>query len=542
MLSRLSRALCLFCVFAALLGIGMTKAGIAEAFSDPVTGIRAQDESEYANGALRMATQGGWLTPRFMGRYWLIKPPLLVWLAALSLKLLGISLLAFRLPVLLVGAGTTLLLFYWSEKAHSLWTAAATGLLLVSNPVWHTLSRIGYTDVFLAAAISAAMFTVWRDPQLSRSLSILSFAGAVSAGVMAKNVAGLLPVLTVILFYLLTGRRPTSGLWKVGALVLLTVAPWHIYQLWTHGRWFWTDYVQIQLLGFGLHPPVQFKEGAVPFYLKRLFLTDPVLSVLTLAALPLLVRSAWERKTEAALLLSWMLVIGAALFAFQYRNLPYLCELLPPLSLAAAGYGPLAADRRRQKVLVGVLAAAFCAKVTFGGPAWALSYSAPVPLPSAEGLHWYTGLSRSNELIAVNSDDEFSASVLPLVKIRYCFIDQTGTVLRYAPHYGFLGITVSAAQFDELDKWEPQFRERLLQWGLDSVEPVATTIVANSAAEVVRMIAAHPRSDFYLPARLWPEIGATSQTSHRIAPLASGRFFLLALKSGRATGKLLRLE
>jgi hypothetical protein len=101
---------------------------------------------------------------------------------------------------------------------------------------------------------------------------------------------------------------------------------------------------------------------------------------------------------------------------------------------------------------------------------------------------------------------------------------------------------VSAAQFEELDKWEPQFRERLLAWGLDSVEPVATTIVANSAAEVVRMIAAHPRSDFYLPASLWPEIGPTAQTGHRIAPLASGRFFLLALNSSRATGKLLRLE
>jgi hypothetical protein len=541
MLSRFSRALCLFCVFAALLGIGLTRSGIAEAFSDPVAGIRAQDESEYANGALRMATQGGWLTPRFMGRYLLIKPPLLVWLAAFSLKLLGISLLAFRLPVLLVGAGATLLLFYWSEKAHSLWTAAATGLLLVSDPLWHTLSRIGYTDVLLAAAICAAMFTAWRDPELSRTWSVAAFAGAVSVGVMAKNVAGLLPVLILALFYLLTGRRPTSALWKACALILLLVAPWHIYQLWTHGDWFWADYVQIQLLGFGLHPPVQFLEGALPFYLKRLFLTDPVLSVLALAALPLLIRSVRQRKTEAALLLAWMLVVGAALFAFQYRNLPYLCELIPPLSLAAAGYGPLAAGRR-QKVLVGVLAAAFCARVAFSGPAWALSYGAPVPLPSAEGLRWYAGLSRSNELIAVNSDDEFSASVLPLVKVRYCFIDQTGTVLRYAPHYGFLGITVSAAQFDELDKWEPRFRARMLQWGLDSAEPVATTIVATSVAEVVRMIAAHPRSDFYLPASLWSEIEPAAQTSHRIAPLANGRFFLLALESSPATGKLLRLE
>ena len=67
--ARFARTLCLFAFLLALLGLGVGRPGVAEAFSDPVTHIRAQDESEYANSALRMANGGGWLTPRFMGRY-----------------------------------------------------------------------------------------------------------------------------------------------------------------------------------------------------------------------------------------------------------------------------------------------------------------------------------------------------------------------------------------------------------------------------------------------------------------------------------------
>ena len=70
----------------------------------------------------------------------------------------------------------------------------------------------------------------------------------------------------------------------------------------------------------------------------------------------------------------------------------------------------------------------------------------------------------------------------------------------------------------------PQFRERLLPWELDSIEPVGTAIVANSATEVVRMIATYPSSDFYRPANLWPEIEPTVSAvtgSRRLPPIDS---------------------
>ncbi len=534
--------LALFAVFAALLGFGLERSWIAEAFADPVDAMRAQDEAVYANSALRMASHGGWMTPKFMGRYVMNRPPLLVWISAVSLKLCGFSRFALRLPVLLAAAAATLLLFFWAQEAHSIWNGVACALLLIADPTWHTYSRIANTDMLLDMSIIAALLIFLRDPALSRTRSMLIFAAVLATGIMAKNVAGLLPLATVAVFHLLTRRRPAFSLWKAAVLGVLLAAPWHLYQLLAHGRWFWTDYVKIQLLGFGFHPPGTSVEGPLRFYGKRLLLTDPVLCLLVLLALPPVVRAALRRKEEAALLLGWMFVATASLVTFHYRNLPYMMQLIPPLALAATGYGSLSHGRRPQ-AMAAALAAIYCAKVVFTGPAWALTYGRPAPpLPAAEALQYYSGLSRSNELIAVNTDDEFSATVLPLPSIRYCFIDTRGVVLRYAPHYGYLGITVRAAQFNEIEKLLPEFRRRLRAWGLNSTEPVATTIVADSAAEVAGLVAAHPRTDFYLPGELRSAVEPVSQASHRLVPLATGRFFLLARDSSRATGKLARLE
>jgi hypothetical protein len=61
--------------------------------------------------------------------------------------------------------------------------------------------------------------------------------------------------------------------------------------------------VQIQLLEFGLKPPIQpSSDGPVWFYVRRFLLTDPLLALLTLLALPSLIRAVRARQPEAALL------------------------------------------------------------------------------------------------------------------------------------------------------------------------------------------------------------------------------------------------
>src|SRR6516225_5960737 len=157
----------LFLLFMLLLGFGIQQAGLAGVFSDQLSGAHAQDETTYASGAVSLATGSGWMTPKVLGRFYLVKPPLLIWLSGLSMSLLGISRFALRLPVLAAGTLATLFLFLWSERRYSRWAGVLTVLLAVSNPLWHTFSRVCYTDMLLAFAMIGALWTFDRDEDLA---------------------------------------------------------------------------------------------------------------------------------------------------------------------------------------------------------------------------------------------------------------------------------------------------------------------------------------------------------------------------------------
>ena len=84
--ARLSAAL-IFTAALVILGVGIENAKVAAPISDPVGAYRSQDESVFANSSMTMALRGHWLTPRFLGRIYLLKPPMQLWLSALSMQL-----------------------------------------------------------------------------------------------------------------------------------------------------------------------------------------------------------------------------------------------------------------------------------------------------------------------------------------------------------------------------------------------------------------------------------------------------------------------
>ena len=510
---------------------GVEQTGIASALANPVDGVHAQDESIYANAALRIAEQGNWLTPIVMGRMYFHKPPLLDIVTGLSLKVFGRSLFALRLPNLVAGALTAALLFYWCAAARGLWSGLTAVLLLLSNAVWVTFARLCYTDILLAFFTVAAMFAVVRDPRLDNPAARWSFVLFDAAAILTKSVAGVLPLLALIVFGVLgpPERRPAFGrILRIIAWVALLIAPWHLYQLLTHRQWFWTEYIQMELFQWSLHPPVpRSDEITIWFYLKRLFLTDPFLCGAAALTLPAFVLEIRRQKTDARWLACWLAVVAIAVFSYQWRNFPYVVMLLAPLCLLVAYYIPA----RYQPWTLVALLLVLVLKLTPSDRVWSLTYPTSQPLASAPLLRSYADRGRSNELILVDTDDEFYSSTLPLSKVRYCFRDPSHVTERYAPYFVNLGITVNSTVFADLAHWEPIFRERLRAWKLDSSEPIATSIVATDDADVAAIIQSHPDADFYLPASLGPAVIAAAQNTHTLVPSSARRFFLLANRS-----------
>jgi hypothetical protein len=387
------------------------------------------------------------------------------------------------------------------------------------------------TDGLLAAFYTAAMFCLFWDPWLESKSALWGFAGSVAAAILTKSVAGVLPLGVLALYWLAGPRyqRPTlSRACLAAALALALASPWFVYQLWVHGRWFWAEHVGVEILGFGAGaPPQTSQENQALFYLMRLALVDPVLAAVALTALPGFVMGVRKWSAAPVLLLCWLASLAAAIVGWQYRNIAYLLPMVPALAILATAHGTLFSKRWAPWMLA-FLGAAFGAKAALPRAPWGLSFERGTVQAEAPLLSEYCQRARGNELILVGMDDDLYASTLPLAKLRYCLVGANVGGGRYGMDFDRMGIVLTAEQFDGLAQWEPVFRQRLREWGLDSGEPIGTLILAGSPEELARMIRAHPSSDFLLPQQYRAAVEAAAEPAHRLAEAAGNHFFLLS--------------
>ncbi len=111
--------------------------------------LHTPDEGRYASVSAVMADGGSWIVPQFRGHEHLTKPPLTYWLQAISLRVVGHSEWAVRLPSLVAQSLTMLLLYWFARRVRGTTTAVlATGLYSVMiGPVF--LGRFATTDALL---------------------------------------------------------------------------------------------------------------------------------------------------------------------------------------------------------------------------------------------------------------------------------------------------------------------------------------------------------------------------------------------------------
>src|SRR6059036_132860 len=73
--------------------------------------LQDPDEPVYGQVAKEMAAGEGWLTPHYNGRPWFDKPPLFYWLSAASVRALGPTEFACRLPSALLAVALVFLVY-----------------------------------------------------------------------------------------------------------------------------------------------------------------------------------------------------------------------------------------------------------------------------------------------------------------------------------------------------------------------------------------------------------------------------------------------
>jgi len=535
---------------------------MASGYVDPLLHAGAQDEAVYGHAAARMLRTGHWMTPIFLERFMLNKPPLLMWAGAASMRLAGINPLALRLPVLAAGVLCCVLVYWWLRRSQSMEAGIAGVVLLLGTPVFYSITRKFMTDALLTLFVVAAMFLIAADPRWERRATAIAFGALSGAAVMTKSAAGLLPLLILAVYWVLAGSQERPPLprvllaWVVAAMV---AAPWHIYEFVVHKDWFVAEYVRFQLLGSGITAPSRYTgDTNFWFYLRTLLFTDPVLLLFWLTSLPWIasvakwggppgprptppsafVWSLWggrERpphcKAQARLLAAWIVTSAIGLGVFGTRAAYYLLPLLPALVLMSAGFSPLLRGRLAWPVCA-VLIVSFGVKEWGGDASWGLDYGAN-SVPSASALENYSRLRRTNELLIVSPDDEFYASVLDLPKVRYVYLTSLDAT-KTSEFFYRLGMILSSQEFCSLPRLLPVYEQRLRSWKLpEGLQPEATLIDSGAISNLAEVIRCSPDRDFLVPEALRENAVTAAAATHAATQTQAGRFFLLSKNSSR---------
>lgn len=523
-------------IAAIVLCFGIHSVGMASGYVDPLLHAGAQDEAVYGHAAARMVRTGHWMTPVFLDRFMLNKPPLLMWTGAASMRLFGIAPLALRLPVLAAGILCSMLIYWWLRRSQSIAAAASGVVLLLGTPVFFSISRRFMTDALLTLFVAAAMFVLAADPRWERRWTAMAFGALSGAAVMTKSAAGLLPLLILMVYWALAGateRPPLRRIALAFAVATIVAAPWHIYEFVVHRDWFLAEYVRFQLLGSGVTAPSRYTSDTnFWFYLRTLLRTDPILLAMWVSGLPWLV-IAWKGpdKVQARLLAAWFVASALCLGVFGTRAAYYLLPLLPALVLISVEFSPLLRGKLSW-LTCAILIVMFGVKARNGDATWGLDYG-PNTVTAARVLDNYSHLRRTNELLIVSPDDEFYASVLDLPKVRYVYLSPLDAT-KTSEFFYRLGMILSDEDFCSLPRLFPIYEQRLHAWKLpQDLHPEGTLIDSGSVSKLAEIIRCSPNRDFMIPESLREIAVSAAGGTHTATETQDGRFFLLSRETAR---------
>lgn len=195
------------------------------------------DEARFALNALEMMTTANPLVVTFNGQadLWNTKPPLAIWLSALSMRAFGINELALRLPAVLAAMATVVAVFLFTHRvSHSRAIAWLAALILLGTGgfVEVHVARTADFDSLLLLFVTLASFSLFFaidrvDRADGASNHFYMAAAFLAAAIFTKSIAGLLMVPGYALYAVCSGKVralvSTRALWLAAAGVAASV-------------------------------------------------------------------------------------------------------------------------------------------------------------------------------------------------------------------------------------------------------------------------------------------------------------------------------
>lgn len=212
------------------------------------TSLYNWDEAKHAVIAREIAADDHWISPTFHGNPYFFKPPLRMWLSALTFKVAGVNEWTVRLWSALFAIGTILSLYVFGRRLWGTRVGFLSAFILLTSHqyIYNHCARTGETDSMLIFCWTLGLLLLQLAVQEQNRRILYAAAGFIGLCGMVKHL-GFVPIaLSVAIGYVLL-----SGAWRTFPLAIWTrslgvlaavVLPWHLVQWWRHGDSFTQAY------------------------------------------------------------------------------------------------------------------------------------------------------------------------------------------------------------------------------------------------------------------------------------------------------------
>jgi 4-amino-4-deoxy-L-arabinose transferase-like glycosyltransferase len=202
------------------------------------------DEGLYAEPAREMLDTGEYITTLLNYDVRFTKPPLSIWLMALSYKVFGINEFAARFPgalsaVLLIAVTYLFVVAFVNRRS-----AIFASTILLTSPMCIGVARMAITDMPLALFVTTGFFALFTAFERKRKDFLYLGYFAIGLAVMTKGPVGaLLPVMILGAYHLLTGTLRDAFKFfdiRMGLIIIAAIAvPWFAVEIYlTKGAYF----------------------------------------------------------------------------------------------------------------------------------------------------------------------------------------------------------------------------------------------------------------------------------------------------------------
>lgn len=316
------------------------------------------DEGRYCEIPREMISRGDWVTPHLNGLKYFEKPPLVYWLQASVMDVLGqLDEWVLRLVPLffaLLGCAATYII---AKRWFCLRTALIATLVLATSPLYYALSRMIILDMAASTLICSAIFSMIqglclvspRHPHETHGMQeaqhwIAASYAFCALATLAKGMIGFLIPGTVICLWIVIEREWrwfAKALNPIGIIVFLAIAvPWHVLVALRNPEF--VDFYFLREHILRLTTTIHVRYQPIWFFLPVvIFGFFPWTCMLWQAF-----RNAWQSPSlrgdnQTKILRALVVMIGVVMGLYslsQSKLIPYILPIFPPLAILVACY------------------------------------------------------------------------------------------------------------------------------------------------------------------------------------------------------------